>query len=114
MYIEIYNQKDQFAVMGKKLTQSLNYKKGTPAFLQIVELRGEGTFAIVRREPRDTFTTQCCMVHRDNRRGKFSLTIPSIQYMCAVMGIPEFTRKVFKVKPFTTSNNLIYYKILCK
>jgi hypothetical protein len=113
MYIEIHSE-EQVVLMGKKLTRSLNYRKGHPAFLQIVELRSENTFAIVRREPADTFKTQCCMVHQKGRRGKFNLTVPSVEYICAIMDIPQFTCKVFKVEKCTAGNGLIYFKIRCK
>jgi hypothetical protein len=113
MYIKIYNKKEQFAIMSEKLTEALNYEKGRPAFLQIVELKGEDTFAIIRREPADTFKTQCCMVHIKKKKGKFNLTIPSIEYLCAIMGIPQFKHKIFNVEECTTKNNLTYYKI-CK
>jgi len=113
MYIEIYNEKEQFAMMSKKLTSALNYKKGYPSFLQIVELKGENTFALIKREPKETFKTQCSMVHRKNRRGKFHFTIPSLEFICAIMDIPDFTRKILRVKQCSTPNGLTYYK-LCK
>jgi hypothetical protein len=114
MYIEIHNKKEPFAIMSEKLTRALDYAKGHPAFLQIVELKGKNTFAIIRREPADTFKTQCCMVHIKKEKGRFNLTIPSVEYLCAIMNIPQFKHKTFNVEKCTTSNNITYYKILCK
>ena len=89
MYIEIYNKKNQFAKIGRKLFKKMNFKKGHPAFIQIVKLKGSDKFAIIKRTPSETFKTQCNMVERTGERdtpGKFFFTVPSLEYFIAITG----------------------------
>ena len=98
MYIEIYNKKNQFAKIGRKLFKKMNFKKGHPAFIQIVKLKGSDKFAIIKRTPSETFKTQCNMVERTGERDTI---------FCSCVSIVFFD----KVK---TSHTLIYGMIIQK
>lgn len=113
MYIEIYNKKNQFAKIGRKLFKKMNFKKGHPAFIQIVKLKGSDKFAIIKRIPSETFKTQCNMVERTGERdtpGKFFFTVPSLEYFIAITGINIHGSRIFKVREKET-NGIKYFEI---
>lgn len=112
MYIETY-PKSQLIRVSWKLFKRLGFKRGHPAFVQIVKIKGEDTFVIVKRQPSDTFKTQCCMLHRTPKHrtpAQFQMTIPSLEYISAITGMDLSQRKILKVKQFS-ARNFTYYKI---
>jgi len=113
MYIEIYNKKNQFAKIGRKLFKKMNFKKGHPTFIQIVKLKGSDKFAIIKRTSSETFKTQCNMVERTGERdtpGKFFFTIPSLEYFIAITGINIHGSRILKVREKET-NGIKYFEI---
>lgn len=118
MTIQIYdNGNIQFAMIGKKLFRKLNFKKGHPAFIQVVQRKGNDSFLIVRRKPADTFQMQCCKVERTGNRknpGMFFFTTPTLEYIKAVTGMEIYGRKILRIKELhITNNDLICFEI-CK
>lgn len=113
MYLQITNNPNSPVLMSRKLFKALNYPKGHPMFLQVVQIKGESSFAIVKRTAQDTFKTQCCMVLPTSKKrtpAKFEMTIPSLEYFLAVTGIELVTSKILKVQQVVTPH-ITYFRI---
>lgn len=116
MYLQINNNPDSPVLMSRKLFKAMNFPKGHPMFLQIVQVKGESSFAIVKRTPKETFQTQCCMILPTGKKrtpASFEMTIPSMEYFLAVTGIQLMTSKILKVKEIITPQ-ITYYRICNK
>lgn len=116
MYLQITNNPNSPVLMSRKLFKALGYAKRHPMFLQIVQIKGESAFAIVKRTPKDTFKTQCCMVLPTKKKrtpASFEMTIPSLEYFLTVTGIQLTTSKILKVKQIITPL-ITYYRICDK
>ena len=117
MYIIINANPDKPVMMSRKLFKAMDFPKGkAPWFIQLSLIKGTCSFAIIKRENKDTFLTQCSMVTpTGNKRtpAMFCWTIPSLEYFKGVTGTDILSSVVLKVKEVKTEH-LTYYQICNK
>ena len=107
MYIQISNHPDGKVLISRKLAKDMGLETASrrPQFIQLSRVKGSDTFAIVRREARDTFLTQCSMIEPTGQKrtpASFHWTIPSLEYFLAVTGLQVVTTRILKVKRIET------------
>lgn len=113
MYIIISENKP--ALISRKLCKALvSQRQGNIiGALSISQIKGTNRFAIIKRNPEETFQTQCSLIasYPKSRRtpGMFDFSIPSLEFIKAVSGLSVIGGKVVKVKPKTLANGKEIY-----
>ena len=116
MYIQISSDQEAPVSISRKLHKALGFdnSKNPCGAISISQIKGTNRFAIIKREPEETFQTQCSLVTPHPKRSKktpsvFHFTIPSLEYIKTVSGFETHRGKIIRVKPIQLKNGMTIY-----
>lgn len=116
MYLIVSNNQETPVKISRKLCKELVSKKSGNIIgaLSVSQIKGTNKFAIIKRNPEETFKTQCSLIAsnpKGDRRtpGVFQFSIPSLEFIKAVSGMTITGTKIIKVKPMQLPNETTIY-----